>query len=149
MNIFDMIKNTMSSTVPFAAHAGVVLDNISPGQAQASLAQTETSVNHIGTQHSAALFTLAETACGGAIAATFAPVLLRLKAVTKTARIDYLTAGRGNIRAHASFDEDSAALLERLKKEGRVDLAISVSLIDEAECEVGRMTSEWRATLVH
>lgn len=101
----------------------------------------------MGTQHSAAMFTLAETACGGAIAATFAPVLLKLKAVTKTAKIDYLTAGRGDIRANASCDDDCEALLATLKSEGTVDLAISVSLLDQTDREVGKMTSEWRATI--
>jgi len=121
MTVYDMIRNSMSSTVPYAAHSGVVLDEIAPGRAKASLAQTKTSINHMGTQHSAAMFTLAETACGGAIAATFAPVLLKLKAVTKTARIDYLTAGRGQIRADASLDDDCETLLATLTDEGRVD----------------------------
>lgn len=142
-----MIRKSMSSTVPFAAHSGVVLNDIAPGRAIASLAQTDTSVNHMGTQHSAAMFTLAETACGGAIAATFAPVLLKLKAVTKSAKIDYMTAGRGEIRANASCDEDCETLLAALKTEGKVDLAISVSLLDETDREVGKMTSEWQATI--
>jgi len=147
MDVYNMIRDTMRSTVPFAAHAGVELEKVEPGKGRASLQQTTTSINHMGTQHSAALFTLAETACGGALAATFAPVLFKLKAVTKSASIEYLSASRGKINANATCVDDSSDLLETLKSTGSVDLTISVSLSDETDKEVGKMTSEWKAML--
>ncbi len=75
MTLYDVIREQISKTVPFARHAGVELVRIDDGVGEAELRQTETSVNHIGSQHAGALFTLGEAASGAAMAGALAPLL--------------------------------------------------------------------------
>ena len=81
MTLYETIRTQMTSTVPFARHAGVTITEVADGRAFARLPETPESVNHIGSQHAGALFTLGETASGAAMAGAFAQVLLAIRPV--------------------------------------------------------------------
>jgi len=146
--IFDMIRSQMAKSVPFAAHAGVTLDRVEAGRAVASLPFRPECLNHVGTLHAAALFAVGETASGGAMAGAFAPVLTRIKPVASEARVRYLKAARGPVRAEAGLEgRDAAALLRALESDGKVVFPVAVRLIAAEGGEVlGEMTVEWHVS---
>lgn len=143
MTPYDMIKAQLGQSVPFARHAGVVLTDVGEGEGAAELAQSETTVNHIGTQHAGALFTLGETASGAAMAGAFAPVILSVRPVAANASIAYKKVAKGLIKANARIEGSPDELLARLEAEGRVSFDVRVSLVNEAGEEVAEMTVAW------
>lgn len=144
--MFDMIRNQMQNSVPFAAHSGVVLTGLSDAGATAHLPQTAFSVNHIASQHAGALFTLGETASGAAMAGVFAPVMMTIRPVTSDATIRYVKVAKGLITASAAVAGDPAELLSALKLQGRVSFSVDVRLTDEAGEEVATMQVQWHVS---
>ena len=146
MTPYDAIKAQMSAAVPFARHAGVELTEVADGHAVARLGQTETSVNHIGSQHAGALFTLGEAASGAAMAGALAPVLMGVRPVAARAEIAYTKVAKGTITAEAHTSEAGEALLARLEAEGRVQFGVDVTLRDEAGQQVATLTVAWHVS---
>ena len=62
--------------------------------------------NHLGSQHAGAMFTLAETASGAAMAGGFAELIMGLRPVAKEARIQYLKVAQGATHAKARVPGD-------------------------------------------
>lgn len=143
MDMFSMIKAQLGSSVPFAAHTGVTLLDIADGRARAALDQSQQTSNHIGSQHAGALFTLAETASGAAMAGAFAAQLLSIRPVATAAQIRYLRIARGRITAHAHVDADLDALRATLASTRKAQFPVRIALRDEAGAEVADMTVEW------
>ena len=71
MQVFDLLREQLGKTVPFANHVGVEIVEVGEGTATARLDEQPHTRNHIGSQHAGALFTLAEAASGGAMAGAF------------------------------------------------------------------------------
>lgn len=142
MSMFDLIRAQMGATVPFAAHAGVELLEVGDGRGVARLAQTPTSINHIGSQHAGALFTLGETASGGAMAGVFAAQILSVRPIAGGADIRYVKVAKGAITATATVD-GADDLRARLDADGKVAFDVAVTLTDESGAEVATMRVNW------
>jgi acyl-coenzyme A thioesterase PaaI-like protein len=132
--------------VPFARHAGVEIDKVDKGRASAHLPFRPEGLNHIGTQHAAALFALGETASGAAMAGTFASMLLEIRPVAAEASIRYFGLARGQVTAEARVEAEPDALLEAVRAEGKVRFPIVVSLKGEDGIEVGEMMVDWHVS---
>ena len=143
MNMLEMIKAQLGSAVPFARHAGVALGDVAAGEASAELPETATSINHIGTQHAGALFTLGETASGAAVAGAFADQILSLRPVAAEATIAYRKTAKGLITARAKVGGDIDAHRSALAEAGRVAFDVGVSMTDANGVEVAAMTVKW------
>ena len=141
--MYDFIKQQLASTVPFAKHAGVEVTEVAEGEGAARLEQTGVSINHIGSQHAGALFTLGETASGAAMAGAFAPVLLGVKPVAGSASINFRRIAKGTIAARAATEQPAEELLALLEEKGKVRFPVNVELIDECEDIVADMVVEW------
>lgn len=141
--MYEFIRQQLASTVPFARHAGIVVTEVTEGAGTARLTQTEVSINHIGSQHAGALFTLGETASGAAMAGTFAPVLLGVKPVAGSASINFRRVAKGTIAAHAVTDQPAEQLRALLDEKGKVRFPVNVALTDESENIVADMVVEW------
>lgn len=144
--IYDMIRNQMGQSVPFARHAGVEIDAIDKGRASAHLPFRPEGLNHIGTQHAAALFALGETASGAAMAGTFAPMLLEIRPVAAEASIRYFGLAKGQVTADARVEAEPDALVQAVRSEGKVRFPIVVSLKGEDGIEIGEMTVDWHVS---
>lgn len=144
--IYDMIRNQMGQNVPFARHAGVEIDAIDKGRASAHLPFRPEGLNHIGTQHAAALFALGETASGAAMAGTFAPMLLEIRPVAAEASIRYFGLAKGQVTADARVEAEPDALVEAVRSEDKVRFPIVVSLKGEDGIEIGEMTVDWHVS---
>lgn len=141
--MYEMIKERMSTGVPFAKHAGVEIAELADGTATARLAQTDVTINHIGSQHAGALFTLGEAASGAAMAGAFAKVLLSVRPLAGAASINYKKVAKGTVTANAKTGRPPAELLEELETEGKVRFPIEVDLQDKSDQTVAVMVVEW------
>lgn len=144
--LYDMIRSQMGQNVPFARHAGVEIDTVDKGRASARLPFRPEGLNHIGTQHAAALFALGETASGAAMAGTFAPMLLEVRPVAAEASIRYFGLAKGQVPADARVEAEPDALLEAVRTEGKVRFPIVVSLKGEDGIEIGEMMVDWHVS---
>jgi len=143
MDMFELIKEQTRSTVPFAAHAGVTVTHVADGEGAAELPQTDTSINHIGSQHAGALFTLGEAASGAAMAGAFAPVILEVRPIAGKASITYTKVAKGTITATARTQQPGAELLKALDADGKVAFDVDVAFMNEAGEPVAEMAVAW------
>ncbi len=138
-----MIRAQMAKAVPFAAHAGVELLEVDAGRAVARLVQRREVENHVGTLHAGALFTLGETASGGAMSGAFAERILSVRPVAASARITYARPARGTLLASARTAAPAADLLAAFEKEGKVQFDVEVEFTDEQGQAVAGMVVAW------
>jgi acyl-coenzyme A thioesterase PaaI-like protein len=148
VNPFDVIREQLGNAVPFARHAGVRLTHIEAGVARAEIDQTATSINHIGTQHAGALFTLGEAASGGSMAGLFADRILNVRPIAGEAQIRYTKLAKGRITAEAKVGGDAAAILSAFERDRRVVFDVSVAMRDEQGNEVATMQVSWTVKAV-
>lgn len=141
--MYDTIRAAMGEAVPFARHAGVELTEIGDGSASARLVQRGELSNHLGTIHAGALFTLAETASGGAVAGAFAETIGSLRPVAAEARIVYLKLAKGEVRCAAVIAEPAEALRARLRDEGKIVFEVRVIVTREDGETVATMSVTW------
>lgn len=146
MSPFDALRAQLSAVVPFAAHVGVALREIAPGEASATLDQTHSTSNHIATMHAGALFTLAEAASGAAMAGLFLERLAQLRPVAASATIDFVKPAKGTITARAAVEGDKAALFAALDAEGKVRFPVRIRMEDAEGREVARMSVDWHVS---
>lgn len=143
---YDLIRSQLGQSVPFARLAGIEIDSIGGGRASAHLPFRPEGLNHIGTQHAAALFALGETASGAAMAGTFAPILLEVRPVAAEASIRYFGLARGAVTAEARVEAEPEALITAVKTDGKVRFPIVVSLRGEDGVEIGEMMVDWHVS---
>ena len=146
MTPYDMIRAHLEKSIPFARHTGVEIVSVGDGVAEAVLPATPETCNHIGTPHAGAVFTLGETASGGALAGAIAPVLLTSRPVAAEARISYLALAKGRLTAVARTSIPGAEALATLKEEGRVKFDVVVDITDETGTKVNEMVVAWHVT---
>ncbi len=146
MTPYDLVKERISETVPYASLTGIQLQSIGDGYGEAFLPAQEATKNHIGTQHAGALFTLGESASGAAMAGGFLPILLSVRPVAAKAEIQYKRVAKGTIRATASVSQPSELLMDELKTTGTVQFSVDVSMRDDADTEVAAMQVDWHVS---
>ncbi len=100
-------------------------------------------LNHVATQHAAALFSAAEAASGGAVLGAFADRIGSATPLAREAQIKYLKPARGPITATASIEGDIASIEETLDTAGKVDFPVSVRLEDSGGVLVAETTIAW------
>ncbi len=143
---YDLIRQQMSKSVPFARHAGVEIESVDKGRASATLPFRPEGLNHIGTQHAAALFALGEAASGAAMAGAFLPILLEIRPVAAQAAIKFLAVAKGPVRAEAVVSGDADALVRAAKTDGKVQFPVVVTLTGEDQTKVCEMTVDWHVS---
>lgn len=144
---YELIRQQLGTTVPFAKHVGVELEKIEKGRAVAQLPFRPEGLNHIGTQHAGALFTLGEAASGAAMAGVFAPILLEIRPVAAEAAIRFLAVAKGPVRADASVSDDADALLRSVKTDGKAVFRVLVNMTAEDQTRVAEMTVDWHVSM--
>jgi acyl-coenzyme A thioesterase PaaI-like protein len=145
---FEIIREQLGGAVPFARHAGVKLTHVEEGLARAMLEQTSSSVNHIGTQHAGALFTLGETASGGAMAGVFADRILSVRPIAGEAQVRYTRLAKGLIMAEARVVGARDVLIATLERDKKVAFDVTVAMSDAEGKEVATMRVSWTVKAV-
>lgn len=141
--VYDRIKQQMMDTLPFVRLLGISIDDIGAGTSRVSMPEDPKLNNHLGTQHAGALFTLAETASGAAMAGGFAELILGLRPVAKSSRIEYQKVARGATRAEGRVPGDLAALKAQLAQDGKVAFPVEVDIFDSEGTLAAQVTVDW------
>lgn len=141
--VYDRIKQQMMDTLPFVRLLGISIDEIGAGTSKVSMPEDPRLHNHLGTQHAGALFTLAETASGAAMAGGFAELILGLRPVAKESRIEYQKLARGATRAEGRVPGDLAALKAQLAQDGKVAFPVAVDIFDFEGTLAAQVTVDW------
>ena len=141
--VYDRIKQQMMDTLPFVRLLGISIDDIGAGTSKVSMPDDPKLHNHLGTQHAGALFTLAETASGAAMAGGFAELILGLRPVAKESRIQYQKLARGATRAEGRVPGDLAALKAQLAQDGKVAFPVAVDIFDAEGTLAAQVTVDW------
>ena len=141
--VYDRIKQQMMDTLPFVRLLGISIDDIGAGTSKVSMPEDPRLNNHLGTQHAGALFTLAETASGAAMAGGFAELILGLRPVAKESRIAYQKLARGATRAEGRVPGDLAALKAQLAQDGKVAFPVEVDIFDSEGTLAAQVTVDW------
>jgi uncharacterized protein (TIGR00369 family) len=141
--VYDRIKQQMMDTLPFVRLLGISIDDIGAGTSRVSMPDDPKLNNHLGTQHAGALFTLAETASGAAMAGGFAELILGLRPVAKESRIAYQKLARGATRAEGRVPGDLAALKAQLAQDGKVAFPVAVDIFDSEGTLAAQVTVDW------
>lgn len=139
----EQLKQMLSSVVPFNRHVGLEVLEVAPGHASVRLPEAPYLLNHVGTQHAAALYSAAEAASGGAVIGAFADRVGSITPLAREAQIKYLKPARGPITAEASIDGDIESISETLDGTGKVDFPVAVLLRDGSGVIVAKVTVGW------
>lgn len=132
-----------NAAVPFNRTAGVQVIEMDGGRALARIEQAPERLNHVGTLHAGALFTLADAASGAVMVSLFSARLGELFFVVRDAEIAFLKPARGTITARAESTDPIERIDARLDRDGRTDSAVTVTLTEERGLEVARVTVRW------
>lgn len=146
MTPYDMIREHMSSAVPYANHSGVVIESIADGVASARLEQTTETSNHIGSVHAGALFTLGETASGAAMSGALVAQILSLRPVAAEASIRFVKVAKGKITARASVSRPAAELISAIEADGKVAFDVNVDMTNADGVTVAEMIVKWHVS---
>lgn len=140
---FELVRASLNASVPFAAFVGVEIVAIDGDGATARLPDSPSLLNHIGSQHAGALYTVAEAASGAAMASAFADLLASVTRLVRQGTMRYMKVARGPITARATLVRPVAELREALSKDGKVDFIVAATLSDQGEVEVATFEAEW------
>src|ERR1700748_3030675 len=127
---FDAIAKGMAVAVPYIAHMGIEVTEMSEGEATAVLPDRAELHNHVGSQHAGALFGVAETASGAAFVGAFAARMGDVTPLARSAEIAYVKVARGPIEAKARLGVAAEEALAKLDADGRVDFSVEVEMTD-------------------
>jgi len=141
--VYERIKQQMMETLPLVRTLGIRIDSIGPGTAEVSMPDDGKLHNHLGTPHAGALFTLAETASGAAMAGGFAELIMGLRPVAKESRIQYQKVAKGATRASGRVPGDLAALKAQLAADGKIAFPVEVDIFDEHGTLAAQVQVDW------
>ncbi len=143
MSIYEMIRDHMDKSVPFAKVTGVELVEVSPERGVAALKKRPEVENHIQTMHAGAMFTLGEAASGAALGGVLGDQLLAVRPVAADASIKYLKTGKTDLTATAVANRDAEAIRQELADVGKVVFDINVAIADAEGVTVAEMVVNW------
>ncbi|MEC9399851.1 MAG: DUF4442 domain-containing protein [Myxococcota bacterium] len=144
--VTELVRKAYGRIVPFARHSHIKMKVIEPGYAVAILPDKKELRNHIGSQHAAALYCLAESASGGAMIGVLGARVMKVRPVAATASIEYKKVARGPIEAVARTTQRPEEILETLDREGKVRFDVEVVLHDQKMREVCAVTVNWHVS---
>ena len=143
MSIYEMIRDHMDKSVPFATVTGVELVEVSPERGVARLAKRPEVENHIQTMHAGAMFTLGEAASGAALGGVLGELLMAARPVAADASIKYLKTGKTDLTATATANSDAETIRKELSEIGKVVFDIKVAITDAEGVTVSEMVVNW------
>jgi acyl-coenzyme A thioesterase PaaI-like protein len=140
---FEGVRAGMQQAIPYNNHLGLEVVEVADGRGVVRLPESESLVNHVGSQHAGGLFSAGEAASGAAFVGGFAEQLGNVTPLARSASIEYLELARGPITATGTLGGDKAALLSRLESNGKVVFQVDVDLTDSEGTSVARMSVDW------
>jgi uncharacterized protein (TIGR00369 family) len=140
---FDLIAKGMTQAVPFAGHLNLEITEVSAGEATVRLPERPELLNHVGSQHAGALFTVAETASGAAFVGAFAERMGDVTPLARSAEISYEKIAKGEITARGRLGMPAEEALATLDAEGKVEFPCEIELTDAEGTLVATASVRW------
>ena len=123
--------------IPYAHHTRITEEN-----GHLSLHFHPDLLNHIGTFHAGALFTLAETASGFYLASLFPDEeTTSLMPLLRNSEVKYKHPATGAVHATASIDEKKLShFISQIERRGRATITVAITLVDgnNLPCMIGK-----------
>lgn len=138
-----LVKMQMDGKVPFAKACGVRLSSMGNGTARCEMPQQPELLDTTGKLAAGALFTLAETCSGAAMAGGFASVILGVRPVAAQVEFEVLQPALGPVQAHAQVAQAIAPLKQTLRTAGKINFPVEVEVSDASGQLVARMRVTW------
>lgn len=133
MNIQEVPFNRFLGIQP-SARTGYILE----------LADHESLMNHLGTLHAGALFSLAEATSGEFLLRQFHNSELDIIPVVRKADIKYSRLAESVVYSTADFVDNSVdEVYAGLKEKGKVIIQVNVGLYNEANEKIAASTVHW------
>jgi uncharacterized protein (TIGR00369 family) len=144
MTDYDAIRTTMPELVPFVKTLGLDYLELEEGRAVLQLSDEAAFHNHVGGPHAGAIFTLAESASGAVVIASFEDLLGRVTPLAATATIAYTKLQKGPVTAEAVLGRSAAEVRAELDETGKtVQFPVEVTMRDAAGNQTSTMTISW------
>ncbi len=137
------LRAVLSEAVPYNRHLALEVVEVAAEGSLVRLPDRPYLLNHVGTQHAGALFSVGEAASGGVVFGLLGERIAQITPVARSAEIAYRKPARGAISARARLVEPAEAILARLTPGAKVDTDVEVSLSDETGLEVATMKVRW------
>jgi acyl-coenzyme A thioesterase PaaI-like protein len=144
MTDYTAIRELMPAMVPFVRTLRLAYLELDAERAVLRLDDDPAWHNHVGGPHAGALFTLAESASGAVVIASFEDLLPRVTPLAAHAEISYTRLAKGPVTAEAVLGRAAAAVRAELERTGKtVQFPVEVTLRDADGQETSRMTISW------
>ena len=144
MTDYDAIRTLMPQLVPFVATLGIEYLELDAERAVVRLRDEPTFHNHVGGLHAGAMFTLAETASGAIVIASFEDLLPSVTPLAATATIAYQRLAKGPVTATAVLGRPSADVRRELDEtKTTVQFPVTVTMATEDGTQTSEMTISW------
>ncbi|MFB9883484.1 DUF4442 domain-containing protein [Planobispora siamensis] len=133
----------MLQSVPFARTLDISFEKVEPGTAVCRMPDRADLHNHVGGPHAGALFTLAESASGAAMLATFGDQLSRATPLAANAAIRYVKLAMGEVVAEARLQASREEVVAKLDAGERPEFDVAVDIKTADGTLVSQMTVAW------
>ena len=144
MTDYAAIRELMPNLVPFVKTLRLEYLELDAERAVLRLSDDPSFHNHVGGPHAGAIFTLAESASGAVVIASFEDLLPVVTPLAASAEIAYTKLQKGPVTAEATLGRSSAEVRAELDETGKtVQFPVSVVMRNEAGDETSRMTISW------
>jgi acyl-coenzyme A thioesterase PaaI-like protein len=144
MTDYAAIRELMPQLVPFVRTLGLEYLELDAERAVLRLSDDPAFHNHVAGPHAGAIFTLAESASGAVVIASFEDLLSRVTPLAAAAEIAYTRLQKGPVTAEARLARPAADVRAELDETGKtVQFPVEVSMRDAAGEETSRMTISW------
>ena len=140
---YDALRARLEGIIPFNTHLGLRVLCVEDGVAKVGLPAAPELLNHVGTQHAAAVFACGEAASGGVLAGSFAEIIESYTPLARSADIKYSAPARGPIVATARLATEKRWVLEQLDARGRAQFLVNVDVRNEENVRVAKMSVSW------
>lgn len=138
-----LVKMQMDGKVPFAKACGVRLTSMGDGIARCEMAEQPELMGTTTRFADGALFTLAETCSGAAMAGGFASVILGVRPVAAQVEFEVLQPALGPVQAQAKVTQAIAPLKQTLRTAGKINFPVEVEVSSADGQMVARMRVTW------
>lgn len=133
--------------VPFNLHLGFTFAE-HDGKDVVCLVPQPSHLNHLGTIHAGALYSLAEAACGHELMNRIGSISDEVFAVVRAAKVKYRKPANGRVIGVVDLDHDTVtAFVEKLQAKGRAMIEVPVRVISDESVEVFTGEFSWFASL--
>jgi uncharacterized protein (TIGR00369 family) len=144
MTDYDAIRELMPNLVPFVKTLGLEYLELDASRAVLRMRDEPTFHNHVGGPHAGALFTLAESAAGAVVIASFEDLLSTVTPLAASATISYVRLAKGPVTAEAVLRRPAEEVRAELAETGEtVQFPVQVTIRTEDGRTNAEMTISW------